>query len=222
MSSRKVASNQDSVHEDLEDVVRKHLESEYKKPIRDFSKVAFESLLPKLESASSIILDSCCGVGESTIRIAKENPESLVVGIDKSEERLSKFTTHYKDKLKASDNAVTSRVDLFDFWKLFHQSGFIAHTHYLLYPNPWPKKQHLMRRVHGHPLFYLLPKISKRFILRTNWKIYADECLEAFKILGQPMGEVTIYEPNPPITPFERKYRESNQEIFQLNQVFSV
>ena len=57
MLSKLVSSNQKEVHPDLEVVLKKHLSAEYKKPISDYTKEAFDSVSAKLANAK-IILDS--------------------------------------------------------------------------------------------------------------------------------------------------------------------
>jgi hypothetical protein len=51
-------------------------------------------------------------------------------------------------------NAILLRAELSDFFSLVaYESDWIVHSHYLLYPNPYPKSKHLKRRWHGHPIF---------------------------------------------------------------------
>ena len=56
--------------------------------------------------------------------------------------------------LHLNSNAILIRAELSDFFTLVaFQSDWIVHSHYLLYPNPYPKGKHLKRRWHGHPIF---------------------------------------------------------------------
>jgi len=51
-------------------------------------------------------------------------------------------------------NAILLRAELSDLFTLISsKSDWIVHSHYLLYPNPYPKSKHLQRRWHGHPIF---------------------------------------------------------------------
>lgn len=43
------------------------------------------------QQLSELILDSGCGTGRSTLLLARQHPHALVVGVDKSGTRLSKF-----------------------------------------------------------------------------------------------------------------------------------
>ena len=115
-----VTSNQETLHKDLEEVVRKYARTTFLRPIADHTREAFaevETFVEKfygkngdLETASgvtnairdgapganaetaprAVILDSGCGTGESTIHIARRFPGIPVIGIDKSCARLNK------------------------------------------------------------------------------------------------------------------------------------
>ena len=159
----------------------------------------------------SLLLDSGCGTGDSTINIAKSHPNYLVLGIDKSPKRL-----HQAQQKIKSENVRFITANLVEFWiglKLVNAS--IA-ANFILYPNPWPKQKHLKKRWHAHPVMPLLPMISKYIELRTNWRIYAEEfCNSLTKLTGAVMTVEKI-NPNNPISAFEQKYFESNHDLFRL------
>ena len=159
----------------------------------------------------SLLLDSGCGTGDSTINIAKSYPDYLVIGIDKSSKRLNQA----QQKIK-SENVRFITANLVEFWiglKLVNAS--IA-ANFILYPNPWPKQKHLKKRWHAHPVMPLLPVISKYIELRTNWRIYAEEfCNSLTKLTGAVMTVEKI-NPHNPISAFEQKYFESNHDLFRL------
>ena len=115
-----VTSNQETIHKDLEEVVRKYARTTFLRPIADHTREAFaeaETFVEKFygkngdpgtasgvtnairdgapganaETAPrAVILDSGCGTGESTIHIARRYPNIPVIGIDKSGMRLTK------------------------------------------------------------------------------------------------------------------------------------
>lgn len=115
-----VTSNQETIHKDLEKVVRKYARTTFLRPIADHTRDAFaeaETFVEKFygkngdpgtasgvtkairdgapganaETAPrAVILDSGCGTGESTIHIARRYPNIPVIGIDKSGMRLTK------------------------------------------------------------------------------------------------------------------------------------
>ncbi len=204
--SRIVISNQQGPHPDLKEVVLKHIENRYQKPISTHSLNAFKIADEYYQKHSGhFILDSACGVGESTYHLALANPESFVLGIDQSQKRL--LTQNFK----CPPNALLLRTDCIDFWRLAFKAGWQLQHHYLLYPNPWPKKKHFQRRWHGHPIFPVLQKLGGQLELRTNWRIYAEEFTLALKLLNVDCSDVEKWHADPCITPFERKYQLSQQ-----------
>lgn len=101
----------------------------------------------------------------------------------------------------SSNNVLLVRAELSDFWYLclsstiFNQIAYID-QHYLLYPNPYPKKSRLQNRFYAHPSFPLLMMTLDNnnngimvgnnnnddntvdkvvLIVRSNWKGYLDE-----------------------------------------------
>ncbi len=219
--SRQVHSPQDSCYEHTRRIVARHLQTPYLKPIASYSRECFEKLLPLLNSHSgALILDSGCGVGESTLRLAHENSEALVIGIDKSALRTTRHAS-YKNSFKkevgrAPENALIIRAEATDLWRLFAEHSITMKKHYLLYPNPWPKPKHFQRRWHGHPAFAALLQISDSIELRSNWHTYVEEFALAVRVGGKHQGRMHIFECGKPITPFERKYVRSGHKLYSF------
>lgn len=212
--SRIPQSAQSGVHERLEAVVRKHLAELFRKPIAPYNREAFDAALADWNRAAPLILDAGCGVGHSTIQIARAHPEHWVIGVDQSQDRLERKKP-YPDALMPR-NLVFVRADLVDFWRLIDEAGLRLARHYILYPNPWPKIGHLARRWHAHPVFPFIPRLGGVLECRSNWDVYMHEMATALSIaLGHdvPWG---AFEAEVPLTPFERKYRDSGQILYRL------
>jgi tRNA G46 methylase TrmB len=63
-------------------------------------------------------------------------------------------------------NAILLRAELSDLFTLISsKSDWIIHSHYLLYPNPYPKSKHLQRRWHGHPIFPVILALGKHLFI---------------------------------------------------------
>ena len=213
-NSRSIVSNQPGLHEKLDEIVQKHLAAEFKKPIAEHTQKAFDEVNEKVQAFNGpLILDSCCGVGESTANLAKLHPEALVIGIDKSSHRLDKHDVEYKQT--ESGHYILVQADLNDFWRLALEAGWQPTHHYLLYPNPWPKAKHIGRRWHGAPVFPFIVKLGGILEVRSNWDIYVKEFARALELAGHPVA-VEAYESDTAITPFERKYWASGQSSTQL------
>jgi tRNA G46 methylase TrmB len=210
-----VTSNQTGVHKDLEDKIKKHLANPFRKPYRPFSGEIFHKANEIINSINlPIILDSGCGTGESSYALSQQNTDTIIVGIDKSEKRLDKFISD--DNFYDKDNLILIRADVIDIWRMIKQSNWNIKKHYLLYPNPWPKKDQLKRRWHGHPVFPEMTSLCDQIELRTNWRIYAEEFKFALElVIDKPVSIETI-EMDQFISPFEKKYYESGHELYRV------
>lgn len=214
--SRHITSNQQGLNEDLPKIVQKHMSAPYQKPICMHTLLAFDELAERLEQEriSSVILDSGCGTGESTIFLAQKYPERMIIGIDKSEVRLQKI----KSK-EVPRNALFVRADQFDFWRLVSVSELDVTFHTMFYPNPWPKKTHAKRRIFGHPAFVLLPKLTKNIEMRSNWLIYLQEFAAAWELLTGDVCDIDEIVVDTPITLFEKKFHDSGHPLYRLKTV---
>lgn len=212
-NSRIITSNQEGLNEQLDEVVLKHLKHDFKKPYQQHTLEAFKEIEKWVEQQGKpIIFDSCCGVGESTHHIAKAHPEAVVLGMDKSSDRLGK---HGFEPL---DNYRLLQVNLNDFWRLAVEANWTLSHHYLLYPNPWPKSKHLQRRWHGSAVFPSIIALGGELELRSNWHIYIKEFARALTLAEQSCT-VETYQAEHAITPFERKYWASGQSSLRLTSL---
>lgn len=160
-----------------------------------------------------LIIDAGCGVGLSTRRLAQAHPESFVIGIDQSADRLGRHPA-WTDEYAANYTLV--RANLVDYWRLLLEAGIRPQQHYLLYPNPWPKKPQLSRRWHGHPIFPTIIALGGAIECRSNWKIYIDEFAAAVQQLnGQAVATEPYQATGTPLTPFEEKYRASGHALWR-------
>lgn len=210
--SKPIVTNQTGIHEKLEEIVEKHLSHPFQKPYQAHTQEAFEQINKIVQAFDGeIILDSCCGVGQSTRILAERHPDALVIGVDKSAHRISKNVEHdYK-----GDNYHLIRADLNDFYRLVKAANWPITKHYILYPNPWPKSKHVQRRWHGSAVFPVLITIGEQIVLRSNWRLYLEEFQLAADVAGM-MGTLSEVADLTPLTPFEAKYQASGQQCWQL------
>lgn len=217
---KSVDSNQAGVHDNLEKIVRKHQQHAFLKPVAGFNHEAFikaEQWLSQ-QNYQSIILDSCCGIGESSLKLARQNPDKVVIGIDQSEHRLDKHQRSIE--LDKPSNYLLVRAHIEDFWRLVLEAQWPVSEHCIFYPNPWPKSIHLKRRVHASPVFPDLIKIGGKIRLRSNWHLYLEEFKYALSLydihsdISQTSQTLTDDEI---MTAFERKYHGAQQALWQLH-----
>ncbi|MFT5419882.1 MAG: tRNA (guanine-N7-)-methyltransferase [Candidatus Endobugula sp.] len=216
--AKPITSPQKGINERLETLVIKHLNSQSRKPIADYNQAAFEQSYAywHAQGKPKLIVDSACGTGESSRHLAAIHPDHLVIGLDQSAKRLQ----HSSNK-QLPTNCLLLRCECTDFWRLAEQAQWQFEYHSLLYPNPYPKPQHLQRRWHGEAAFTSLLAISKKIELRTNWKIYAEEFHQALLIAkanGAHLAHIDIeqYQAETSITAFERKYIMSGHALWRV------
>ncbi len=126
---------------------------------------------------------------------------------------------------------VLVRAELADFWRCWLMSpiGKIE-KHFLLYPNPYPKKRRFQNRWYAHPAFPLLMQLGgDEIVVRSNWKAYLEDFAAAASQLcdlQEPSSAlVSCYEPatvsivdpsTEPWTNFEAKYFNVGETTYQL------
>ena len=98
---------------------------------------------------------------------------------------------------ESSDNVLLLRAELADFWKCVlsspeWQENVQIHKHYLLYPNPYPKKSRLKNRWYAHPAFPLLMMSSEgaELIVRSNWEGYLKEFSHSVNVFSETGANV--------------------------------
>ncbi|WP_096087717.1 tRNA (guanine(46)-N(7))-methyltransferase TrmB [Agaribacterium haliotis] len=214
-ASKEISSAQQAPHKRLIDDLERHLAAPYQKPLQTHNLEAFEQLLKHINSNKyeQLILDSCCGTGLSSRALANNNPGALVIGIDRSLKRLN---TESLNAGELPENCLLLRANCEDIWRLCEREGLVFKQHFLLYPNPYPKTEHLKRRWHGHPVFPLLPKLAQKTELRSNWRIYLEEFELCWRHLGAGETQLNELAVQEPLTLFERKYLNSGQALYQL------
>ena len=182
-------------------------------------------------SRKLVVLDSGCGTGKSTLTLAARHPGLPVIGIDRSFVRLSR-NAKFRHEMDGSEgepslpNLIFVRADLIDFFLLaLHQRDWVIHSHYLLYPNPYPKSKHLKRRLHGHPILPVMLALGGQLILRSNWFVYLQEFEMALNAINRKYLTGSEFEFNClamplisrfPMTNFERKYSLAELPLYEL------
>jgi tRNA (guanine-N7-)-methyltransferase len=221
-NSRVPTSAQEGIHRHLVARLERHRQASFRKPCADYNRVAFAASIERwrcMAPDAPLILDACCGTGESSLALAALFSDHYVIGVDQSEVRLRR-------RLAAQDAFVAplsgwppnigfARADLVDYWRLLRDEGIRLARHYLLYPNPWPKIGHLSRRWHGHPVFPTLLELGGVLECRSNWRIYIEEfCLAVSTLTGRETP-CEAFVPASPLSPFERKYQTSGHTLYR-------
>lgn len=210
-NSRPVTSSQPGPHSRLAEVVARHAQHPFQKPFADYNRTAYATLLAAWDGRAPLVLDTGCGVGASTLNLAAQQPDHFIVGIDQSLDRLQRGKP-----APLPDNALLLRADMVDIWRLLAGDGIRPAQQWMLYPNPWPKPEHLQRRWHGHAVFPVALALGGRLELRSNWQTYAEEhALAVSQLCGQPC-HAERWQPQDFLTPFERKYHHSGHALWRV------
>ena len=216
------AVDEAAVQQLVERHVAQHATYLNKRPIAKHTAAAFQTASEFARSrAAPLIIDAGCGTGRSTLKLAERHPDHTIIGVDRSEARLSRSN-------EVPANALLLRAELGDFWRLLNESDLTVEETYLLYPNPYPKAKHLRQRFQGHAsLPSLLHACGRRLTIRASWRTY----LEEFHLAASKAGELGIrpdlvskgpYELptdlilNDPLTLFERKYANAGVPVYEL------
>ena len=217
-NSAPVHSSQTGPHPRLLAVCRRHRAQPWRQPVSVHGQQAFAATERWLAArpTAPLLLDAGCGTGASSVWLAERRPEALVIGVDQSAERLRRGRQSDVLAQTVHPRVLLLRAPLEDYWRLLATAGITLDELLLWYPNPWPKPGHLQRRWHGHPLFSLLPTLARRLELRSNWLIYMQEFQLALADLGIAAEIEAVAPAAPPVSPFERKYRDSGHALWVL------
>jgi tRNA G46 methylase TrmB len=216
--SNNVWSTQNGPNENLLKTLNRYDKELYQRPIAEFSKKTFKDILEQVNTFGNkvIVLDICCGTGESTFNQAKIYPNNLIIGIDKS---LSRLERNNSFKTELPENVLLVRGEVFDLYYLFYeavkQNKLSVLKQFILYPNPWPKEKHFKRRFSGNPITPFIFGIDSEIELRSNWKVYLEEFCLAAKFYGRKNTTLDSFTPEKTITAFEKKFLDSNHVLYK-------
>ena len=166
-----------------------------------------------------VIIEIGFGMGESTLKIAKENPDRNYMGIEVFLYGFSKLLAN-----ASKENLSNLRLMRFDAVQVLQDmvpdnsvDGF-----HVFFPDPWPKKRHHKKRLIQVPFAELLGSKLKSggyIYCVTDWEDYANQMLEVFgkvDILSNPYNGFAPQVPWRPETGFERKGLEKDYKINEI------
>ena len=196
----------------LKTLTRKYQQYQYQRPISARAQAQFQQLKRCLANAPKpLILDSGCGRGMSSRQLAHRYPKHWIIALDQSTHRLAALQHN------VPSNVIIIVENCIDFWRLLTKEPTICvEAHYLLYPNPWPKKQQEKRRWYAHPIFPTLLALCPWTHLRSNWLLYLQSCAIVAHQAGRHTKLSKITPTSPSMTHFEAKYHASHTTCFEL------
>jgi tRNA G46 methylase TrmB len=182
------------------------------KPVRPFNKdqIPFPGVGRPEKTKATLHLDIGCGTGSSTYLLAQNHPQDLVVGIERTKEKIRKTSRHQ------ADNLYFYQADAIS-WCVHYLPYFQLNRFQILYPNPEPKNrsQRWFRMPFmGHLIEHLGDQGSIH--LATNIKSYYQEAIHyALNWWGLILVDSGQWK-KAPRTAFEKKYLERGQTCYYM------
>jgi tRNA (guanine-N7-)-methyltransferase len=160
-------------------------------------------------------VDLGCGDGSFLCEMAQQFPKRNFLGI----ERLTKRVEKVRRKAKEIGNVRVLRADtLFAVRYLLPKSS--VETFYLLFPDPWPKRRHQLRRIFTRDfLDAIAVALKEHGILRV-----ATDQLDYFHQIERLSRAHLQFQVVPwsrddavlPVSRFERKFRDQGTPVYRL------
>lgn len=214
-NSKNVTASALAQAEDLLKIARRFSVDTYKRPIENEAELRKGIL--KACKGLPMILDAGCGVGESSYHLAIENPDSFILGVDKSESRVLR---NNKFKKELPPNLLLLTADMQSVWPLLCKMKKVKEVsvekQYILYPNPWPKMKGLKKRWYANPMLAFILELDSKIEIRSNWRVYLEDFQKVYRELGKGESSLGEFIPQSYLTPFERKYHQSGQALYRL------
>lgn len=167
---------------------------------------------------SKIVIDAGAGVGLFSCQYAKNNPDTLVIAIERTHLRSAKLIRRAQNHELA--NLFVAQADVM-VWIKEHVPNQVVCQIYFFYPNPWPKKKHKKRRYLFHPLWPEVERIlipGAQLSMSSNISAYIEEAEEylAKSSSFDSIRKVVLDSKIQARTHFERKYLQRGQACWEL------
>ena len=170
-------------------------------------------------NSNPVVIEIGFGMGESTLKIAKDNPDINYIRIEVFLYGFSKLLANAsKENLK---NIKLMRFDAVQVLTDMVEDNSVDGFH-VFFPDPWPKKRHHKKRLIQKPFAQLLASKLKKggyIYCVTDWEDYAKQMLEVLNSvdgLVNPYGGFAPERPWRPETGFERKGLEKDYKINEV------
>jgi tRNA (guanine-N(7)-)-methyltransferase len=171
----------------------------------------------------NIIIDIGCGNGESSFLLAQENPNSLVFGLERTQNRFEQF--NLKLSRYHPTNLFAIRTDAIA-WITHFVPLESVNKYCLYYPNPYPKSRQANMRWHNHAFSEHLLKTLKQngdLVMRTNIFSYAEEAKNSYqqvwglKLFSERSITQASIKEEPIRSSFEKKYLARGELCYELH-----
>ena len=184
--------------------------------VHSFEKLDFASLFG---NDNPVVIEIGFGMGDTTTRIARENPNINYLGIEVFLYGFSKLLATIANE--GLTNLKIMRYDAVQVLEDMIADGSVSGFH-IFFPDPWPKKRHHKKRLVQLPFTTLLAQKLKKggyIYCVTDWEDYAKQMLS---VLESTVGMVNPYDGFAPArawrpeTHFERKGLDKSYTINEV------
>ena len=173
------------------------------------------------DRAAEVIVEIGFGNGESTWRMALEEPEKNFIGIEVHEPGVGQLLMALEEH--DIENVRIARCDAVPFLQNRIPAGSLAGVR-IYFADPWPKKRHHKRRIiQAEFVDHLARCISEGGILHlaTDWQPYADHILEVMQSTSDfvnlsPTGDYCETPEWRPYTKYEKRGERLGHEVRDL------
>src|SRR5438552_16472742 len=176
--------------------------------------VARLDLVQLFGRSAPLHVDLGCGDGSFLCEMAQQFPKRNFLGI----ERLTKRVEKVRRKAEKIENVRVLRADtLFAVRYLLPKDS--VESFYLLFPDPWPKRRHQLRRIFTHDFLEAIADALERHgILRvaTDQLDYFHQIERLSRAYLQFQTVAPLLDAVLPVTKFERKFGEQRAPIYRL------
>jgi tRNA (guanine-N7-)-methyltransferase len=166
-----------------------------------------------------VVVEIGSGMGETTARIAAENPESDYVAIEVHAPGVGSLLRRVDEE--GLTNVRVVQHDAFEVLRDMVPAGSLAGIH-VFFPDPWPKKRHHKRRL-VQPAFAELAasRLARggRLHVATDWQEYADQILAVLSAVPGLTNTAAGFAPRPawrPETKFEQRGRRLGHGVWDV------
>lgn len=170
----------------------------------------FQDLFGKKE----IIYEIGCGVGDTTIALAKNNPEKIVIAVEVHRPSITQLVE--KIKKENIQNIRLAFSDAIQVLKDRVPDNSLSEIH-AYFPDPWPKKRHHKRRLFREELIELMfQKLQENGLIHTatDWFEYGQEIMEKL-----PNAQIIPHPEWRPYTKYEKKGLNAKRVITEITSI---
>lgn len=169
--------------------------------------------------SAPVVLEIGSGMGETTARIAAENPDTDYLAIEVHSPGVGSLLRHIAEA--SLTNVRIVQHDAVEVLRDMVPADSLAGIH-LFFPDPWPKKRHHKRRL-LQPEFAALAASrlapAGRLHVATDWQDYADHALAVLAATPELRNTTGSFAPRPPWRPqtkFERRGMRLGHGVWDL------